>query len=176
MPRMLADKKTTFTVLEDLPEDVNAATAEELNAGQNGSCLVGAAGFYLGAEAPSTTNDGALCEGQEVSVPTAAQHGGSMSVYRFFDKDSKQINIEEDWLFQAVKEFGSVIIAAIRDGKDHDEEYEDGDEYSLYEITVGGAGREADRAGYIKRPLHISVRALAEDRWVGGTPPAAPGP
>src|SRR5699024_12456951 len=71
MPRMLADAKKTIWLLEELPADPNNPTAAEINAGQNASCAVGKDGFNLGAGAPTTTADGALCDEGDLQVPTS---------------------------------------------------------------------------------------------------------
>lgn len=172
MPRMLADKKRTLWVLDEWPEDVDNVDAVTLNEAENASCVVGNSGFTLGAGSPNTENDGALCEGDSAETPTSQTYEASMNVFRFYDHDTGQIIVEEDFLFQALKEFGSTVVLALRDGgKEHDKEAEDGDEVSFYEVTSGGMGRPTDTTGWQKREAHLTVNRAAEDKWVGGVAP-----
>jgi len=84
--------------------------------------------------------------------------------------------VEEDFVFQAFKEFGSEVWVALRDGgKEHTEEAEEGDEVSIYKLIAGGMGRASDTAGWQKREAHVTVADGFEDKWVGGTPPVAGG-
>lgn len=176
MPRMLADKKRTLWLLESLPADPGAPTAEEINGGQVASCSVGNAGFELGAGSPNTVNDGSQCEGESAETPTNKTYNASMNVFRFYDPETGQIAVSEDFLYQAMKEFGSELIFAFRDGgKAHTEDAEDGDEISIYKCTAGGMGRATDTQGWQKRVAHVTVQDAWEDKWVGGTPPVAGG-
>ncbi len=176
MARMLADKKRTLWILEGKPEDPNAPTAEEINGGQNASCSIGNAGFSIGASAPNVENDGSLCEGASAETPTSKTYDASMNIYRFYEPGTKQIDVEEDFVFQAFKEFGSEVWVALRDGgKGHTEEAVDGDEVSIYKLTAGGMGRASDTAGWQKREAHVTVAEGFEDVWVGGEAPAGGG-
>lgn len=173
--RVLADKGISVWMLDGKPEDPEAPTAEEINDGDHIDCVVGT-DFNVGAGSPNTTNDGPLCRGMEQQVPTSATYDATISALRFYNRDTGQIDVESDFFFQAVKEFGSVIWIAVRDGgKDPrlEPDAEDGDEISIYEITSGGAGRASDRSGYQKRVIHAEVSDAYEDKWVGGEPPTA---
>lgn len=175
--RMLADKGRTLWLLEALPEDPNAPDAVEINDGQMASRSVGNAGFNLGSTSPQTVNDGSQCEGDSAETPTAQQYEASMNVFRFYETGTKQIAVEEDFLFQAMKEFGSELVFAFRDGgKPCEEDAVDGDEVSIYEVTVGGMGRATDTTGWQKRTAFLTVNRAWEDKWVGGTPPVVPEP
>ena len=168
MPRMLADAKKTLWLLEELPAEPSEPTAVEINAGQNASCTVGKDGFNLGAGTPTTTSDGALCDEGDLQVPTSKTYEAAMNIYRFFDPQTGQIDPEEDFFFQAAKEFGSELIVAYRDGgKKYDADAEDGDEVSIYVLTAGGMGRATDTGGYTKRVAHFTVTRAFEDVLVG---------
>ena len=163
MVRLLADAKDTLLLLEDMPDDPQNATAADVT-GENVSCSVGKAGFVLGAGAPTTTEDTALCTEGETQIPTAKTYEVTANIYRFFDPETKQIDPEEDFLFQAVKEFGSEIVVAYRQGgKEHTEPAEAGDEWSFYKLVAGGMGRSTETGGYSKRVAHLSVTEAHED-------------
>ena len=173
--RLLADKGTTAWLLPALPEDPENPTVEEVNAGQDISCVV-AADFNIGAGAPTTTEDGALCEGANRQVPTAATHEATINAIRFYNPETRQVDVESDFFFQAVKEFGSEVVVAVRDGGKDPRKFPEavaGDEISVYSLISGGAGRAADRTGYQKRLIHVTVQDAYEDKWVGGEAPAA---
>lgn len=164
MPRMLADAKKALWLLDELPEDPKKPTASEINDGQNAACSVGKSGFNLGAGSPNTESDGALCDEGELQTPTSKTYEAAMNVFRFYDSETGQIDEEEDFLFQALKDFGSEVIVALRDGgKPYDEDAEDGDEVSIYVLTAGGMGRSTDTGGYQKREAHVTVTRAFED-------------
>ncbi|HEY4536435.1 MAG TPA: hypothetical protein VIG71_10790 [Enteractinococcus sp.] len=170
--RLLADKGTTAWLIEK-PADPSKAVSTEINAGQDISCVV-AADFNIGAGAPQTTDDGALCEGANRQVPTAATHEATINAIRFYDPETRQVHVEDDFFFQAVKEFGTEFWVAVRDGGKDPREFPDaveGDEVSIYKLISGGAGRAADRAGYQKRQIHVTVSDAYEDLWVDEAAP-----
>src|SRR5699024_2723354 len=172
MPRMLADARKTLWLLDTLPEDPRNPDASELNAGENASCSVGKAGFNLGAGAPNTESDGALCDEGDLQTPTSKTYEAAMNVYRFYDPETGQIDDEEDFLFQALKDFGSEVILALRDGgKMYDADAESGDEVSIYVLTAGGMGRSTDTGGYQKRVAHVTVTRAFEDVIVASETP-----
>lgn len=162
MARMLADGKDTLILLDEWPTDVRNATIADLG-GTDASCVVGKSGFALGAGAPNTTGDTPLCQEGESQVPTSKTYEATYNIYRYFD-DSGQIDPEEDFFFQAHKDFGSELYLAYREGgKTHDQEPAAGDEWSFYKITAGGMGRNSERDGYSKRVAHVSVAEAVED-------------
>jgi len=165
MARMLADAKTTLILLDELPADPNNPTAAELE-GENASCVVGKAGFSIGAGTPNTEADTPLCTEGESQIPVSKTYEANMNVYRYFDADG-QIDPEEDFFFQALKDFGSEVHVAVREGgKGHKDPIVEGDEVSIYTLIAGGMGRSTDGAGYTKRVAHVTVAAGWEDKTV----------
>ena len=163
MVRLLADAKDTLLLLDEMPEDPRSATTADVQ-GEDASCSVGKAGFTLGAGAPTTTEDTALCTEGETQIPTAKTYEVTANIYRFFDPETQQIDPEEDFFFQAVKDFGSEIVVAYREGgKEHTEPPASGDEWSFYKLVAGGMGRATERSGYSKRVAHLSVVEAYED-------------
>lgn len=174
--RLLADKGISAWLIEK-PADPSKAVAEEINAGQQIACVVGT-DFTIGSGTPNTTEDGPLCSGLGNQIPTSKTLEATISALRFFDKNTKQIHVESDFFFQAVKEFGTEFWIAVRDGgKDPriEPDVVEGDEVSIYHLISGGAGRAADRAGYQKRQIHATVADAYEDLWVDGTAPVPSG-
>lgn len=163
MPRMLADAKTTFILLDELPDDPRNPTVEELE-GENASCVVGKSGFAIGAGAPNTESDTPLCTEGESQIPVSKTYEATFNVYRYFDRETGQIDTEEDFLFQALKDFGSEVHVAVREGgKGYEDPIEAGDEVSIYTLVAGGMGRSTDAGGYSKRVAHVTVSAGWED-------------
>ncbi|HLS02592.1 MAG TPA: hypothetical protein VK054_11545 [Beutenbergiaceae bacterium] len=164
MARMLADAKQTLWLLDEMPEDPKNPTAAEINAGQDISCVIGKAGFNLGSGTSNKEADTPLCTEGETQVPTSKTYEVAMNIYRYFDADTGQIDPAEDFFFQAVKEFGSEVVVALRDGgKAHTEDADAGDEVSLYRLISGGMGRSTDGGGYSKRVADFSVVEGHED-------------
>ena len=169
MARMLADAKTTLILLDALPEDPDNPTVAELE-GENASCVVGKAGFSIGAGTPNTEADTPLCTEGESQIPTSKTYEANMNVYRYFDEDG-QIDPEEDFFFQALKDFGSEVHVAVREGgKGYKDPIVEGDEVSIYTLIAGGMGRSTDGAGYTKRVAHVTVAAGWEDKLVVAGP------
>lgn len=167
MARMLADAKQTLWLLDSMPADPDAPTVAEINAGQDISCVVGKAGFNLGSGTSNKGADTALCTEGETQVPVSKTYEVAMNIYRHFDADTGQIDPVEDFFFQAVKEFGSEVIVAFRDGgKEHTEPAAEGDEVSIYRLVAGGMGRSTDTGGYSKRVADFSVTEAHEDKLV----------
>ena len=167
MVRLLADAKDTLLLLESMPEDPRNATAADV-VGEDASCAVGKAGFVLGAGTPTTSEDTPLCTEGETQIPTAKTYEVTMNIYRFFDPETRQIDPEEDFFFQAVKEFGSEIVIAYRQGgKEHTDPPEAGDEWSFYKLIAGGMGRSTETGGYSKRVAHLTVTEAHEDITLG---------
>lgn len=168
MARMLADGKITMLLLDEWPKDPKKATVADLADAQDASCVVGKSGFGIGAGTPNTEDDTPLCTEGETTIPVSKTYEATMNVYRYFDKDG-QIDEEEDFFFQALKEFGSEVPVAVRDGgKTHDQPPEAGDEWSFYKLISGGMGRATDAAGYSKRVAHVSVVEAEEDVTISG--------
>lgn len=175
---VLADKGITVWLLDGKPEDPFEPTASEINAGEDISCVLGR-DFSVGSGTPQTTDDGPLCQGAGIQVPTAENYEATVSAIRRFIPGTRQIHVEDDFFFQLAKEFGATYWIAVRDGgKDPriDPNAEEGDEVSVYEIMSGGAGRASDRSGYQKNVLHSFVQQAYEYGWVGGTAPTVPSP
>lgn len=163
MARMLADGKITMLLLDEWPKDPKKATVAVLADAQDASCVVGKSGFGIGAGAPNTADDTPLCTEGTVTIPVSKTYEATMNVYRYFDKDG-QIDEEEDFFFQALKEFGAEIPVAVREGgKTHDQPPAAGDEWSFYKLVAGGMGRSTDGEGYTKRVAHVSVSDAYED-------------
>ena len=169
---VLADKGITVWWLDGKPTDPFAPTAEDIN-GQNIECVLGR-DFNIGSTTPQTTDDGPLCQGAGVQVPTGTLWAATMSAIRKYDPTTRQIHVADDAFYQAAKELGSELWIAVRDGGKNpliDPDAEEGDEVSIYRVLFGQAGRSSDRAGYQKRQLYPFVQEAFEDVWVGGTEP-----
>src|SRR5690625_723071 len=139
MARVLADAKTTLILHDELPENPNNPTAAELE-GQNASCVVGKAGFGIGAGTPNTEADTPLCTEGESQIPVSKTYEANMNVYRYFDAEG-QIDPEEDFFFQALKDFGSEVHVAVREGgKGHKDQLVEGGEVVIYTMIAGGLG------------------------------------
>jgi len=168
MARMLADGKTTMLLLDEWPENPRTATVADLADAQDASCVVGKSGFGIGAGSPNTAEDTPLCTEGDTTIPVSKTYEATMNVYRYFNKDG-QIDEEEDFFFQALKEFGAEVPVAIREGgKTHEQPPEAGDEWSFYKLVSGGMGRATDGEGYTKRVAHVSVSDAAEDVVISG--------
>lgn len=168
MPRMLADAKDTLILLDEWPADPRNATVADLQ-GTNASYVVGKSGFNLGAGAPNSESDTPLGTEGDMTLPVSKTYEATMNVYRYFDPDTGQIDAEEDFFFQALKEFGSEVPVAYREGgKDPEQPPAEGDEWSFYKLMSGGMGRSTERTGYTKRVANVTIIDAVEDVTITG--------
>ena len=134
-PRTFAEQHRKITVLTAPPtEALDALTVTTLEAGMDASCRVTQEGTRFAATASETLNQPAVCEPASASVPARSNFEASMGVFRYFDETNPgAADPEGDVLFQALKVKGTPVYVVERlSGKDWDEEWEAGDEYSVF--------------------------------------------
>lgn len=167
-PRTFADQHRKITVLTAPPtEPIGALTVATLEAGIDASCRVTQEGTRFAATASETLSQPAVCEPSSASVPARSNFEASMGVFRYFDETNPgAADPEADVLFQAVKHKGTPVYVVERlSGKDWDEEWATGDEYSVFAVTTDNWQRQSDpHAGYI----HVTIPLTVQDAELNG--------
>ena len=151
--RTLASKRERWVGLTTRPADPNAVTAEELNAGVRMECDL-LPDSRLSAAGSVTVSEGSLCEGTS-NRPTEQQFEGTMTMFRMYDPDTGQ-PVEHD-AFELVRDWGTGLHIATSKGVSFEEDFEDGQEYSLFELTTDNTQDPSDRGAYIKQTIPLFV-------------------
>ncbi|VXA92371.1 hypothetical protein [Citricoccus sp. K5] len=172
-PRTFAEQRRKITVLTAPPtEPLGALTVATLTAGMDAACRVAQEGTRFAATASETLNQPAVCEPSSASVPARSNYEGSIAVFRYFDETNPgAADPTGDVLFQALKVKGTpVYVVESLTGKDWDEEWEAGDEYSVFAVTTDNWQRQADpHAGYIHVTIPLTVQDAELNGVVAGT-------
>lgn len=161
MPRSLADGRTKFTLLTTRPENPQAPTASELNAGIDASCAVLASDFNFGAAASDKLNEGALCEDSNANTSTRSNFVANFTLFRYYDETGESAAEEGDDAFQAVKVKGTTLWAyGRRSPKRSTEDWETGDEiFQGAEISTDNLLPPSDMGGWIKWRQEADVQS-----------------
>lgn len=116
-------------------EDVNAPTAEELNAGENISCAITSSDYTLGWTERDTDDSKSLCDDSNVSTPIYKNYEGNLTFFRDADRENAEsvYNIAYE-LFITPLQPGYLVE---RVGKPADDPYETGDEVSVFYFLSG---------------------------------------
>ena len=147
--KTLADENYKISLSVTPPADMAAMTAVELNEMLDASCLLAANGTRLSATASDTISDPAICQSANASVPGSSNYEASLVPFAYF-LDGKYV-VEDNPVFEMVRERGATIYAYTRRGPAHDEPWDTGDIYSAFELVTDWP-TESDGAGWIKYP------------------------
>ena len=157
MPKTLADARTRISIMTVKPANPRAATVAELTAGIDGSCRVLKDDYRMSAVASDTVPDTELCsEGNAVTFG-ASNYEASITPFWYLDEDGKSDALE-DVVYQALKEKGTTVWIAEREGPRYDEAWAAGDTYELYEVVTDNPQKPSTRGGYIKRTIPLGVQ------------------
>lgn len=170
--KSLADGRTKLAILATAPADPTAPTVDELNDGIDASCRIAKTGYTLGPTTSETINDPELCVDVNSTVYGASNFEGNFAVFRYYDDESGQIDVEGDEVYQALKTKGTEVWLVERESaKKSEAEWEAGDEVSVYRVLLDNPQKSSDRTGYIKSTIVPAVQAGYLDAVVAaGTP------
>ena len=157
MPAMLADGRLRLRLLSEKPADPRAVTAAEANAGEKLECRILKSDYRLSPTASDTVPDTLLCaEGNAVTFG-ASNYEGSITPVRMLDEDGLA-DPDNDVAWDAAKKKGPKLWLLESEGRAHEEDFETGDEYSLYEADTDNPQAPTDRTGWIKRTVPLGVQ------------------
>lgn len=170
MPETMSKDKTRIAVLTIEPADPEFPTKEELNAGLRADNRVLRSDFQFSAADPTTFTEPAVSSPLEVEIPDQRKYVSKLTLWRYFDTETGNADLDDDELFQAMKVDGTTLWQyARRNGKLADEPWDDDDEIYLgAKIVTGSPQQPTDLAGYVKVTIPTFVREAWEYTSVGG--------
>lgn len=116
-------------------EDINAPTAEELNAGENITCAITSADYTLGWTERDTDDSKSLCDDSNVETPIYKNYEADLTFFRDSDRENNESVYNTVYeLFKIPRQRGLLVE---RVGKNADAEYVDGDEVSVFDFLSG---------------------------------------
>ncbi|WP_258933198.1 hypothetical protein [Nesterenkonia pannonica] len=165
MGRRLSQGRIKLTILEDKPENPERPTAEELNAGHDGSADIDMPSFVFTAADSDTSPNTKLVSRSQTQMVTNRNHEASMRVERGFtaggDTDSDDATAQK-----FIDNVGSELWVYKREtGKWSSDEWEDGDIYDM------GGSFEVDlpKRGALEGNIAFDVRLLPRQVYDNGT-------
>lgn len=151
MARVLADERIKFSILTSAPADVTNPTETELNAGIDASCLIFADDFTWTATDSERVGERALCEGSASESPGIGNYDLGLTLWRWYDEETGEVDAEADVVFDALKAKGSTVyMYCRRSGKRHSEAWASGDEIQLGGSVTVDRLQVPDNTGFIK--------------------------
>lgn len=168
MPATLADGRLRVRFLTTAPAEPGAVTATEANAGEKLECRILKSDFRLSATASDTVADTVLCSEGNATTFGASNYEGSVTVLRYLD-GTGAAEVDNDIAWELLKEKGTTGYVVVSEGKHHEEDFVDGDEYDLFEVVTDTPQMPTDRGGFIKRTVPLGVQRA----WLNRTIAAA---
>jgi len=157
--KTLADKRIKLSVMTVPPADMNALTVAELTAGIDAASMNAASSYRFSPSASDTVNDPAVDEESTASVPGGSNYEGTLAPFWYLDNGA--YTAADNPMFEAVKEKGSEVWVAEREGKLESEPWAAGDVYSVYHFITDNPQRPTDRGGWVKRIVPGQVQDAA---------------
>lgn len=158
MPFTPGDGRQKVTVLQTKPEDLEAVTATEANAGTDAQWHILKSDFRLSPTASTTHNDTPLgAKGQHTHY-AQSQAEGNVTPFRDLDETGKPVtDSETEAVFELFKVKNTQLWVMTRLGPDADEDWAADDEYSIYEVRPDEMQDPTDMTGFIKYPTPLGV-------------------
>lgn len=171
MPRTLADGKTKFTVLLIEPNNPDAPTAAELNAGIDASPTILTSDFGWGATDSEKVAEKALSEANNANAIGAGNYTAGFSLWRLFDAVTGAPDTANEDLWVALQERGVTFWGYAREtGKESAEAWATGDEIFLGAEAINDTPQPpSDRGGFIKRRIPIEIQRAYDNIVVAAT-------
>lgn len=167
MPAVLADGRRRVRLLTTRPNDPSAVTVTEAEAGIKAECRILKSDYSLGATGSETVNDSVLCAEGNATTYGASNYSGSMTPIRYFTPEGT-LDTEGDVVFEALREKGTTIYVLDSEGWHHEDAFEAGQEYDLYEVVTDNPQKPSDRGGFVKRVVPLGVQQAWENRVIAG--------
>ena len=157
MPKLLADGRIALVALTEPPAKLDAPTVAELEKGTRLECRINKADYTLGATGSSTIDEQELCKTGEAKDFGPANYEGTLTVFRYMDRDGKA-NAQEAIAWELLQTKGTHLWLAEREGPVASVPFEAGQEVSVYEVNTDQPQKPSDRnAGNVKRIIPLSV-------------------
>lgn len=159
---MLADKRTALYLLAGEPADPSAPTVADFEDAINVADKVAAADTYLRPTGSEQVKDPLLSGGAQNAFGSS-NYEGSINVVRFLDETGVPDDTE-DMLYTAVKEKGTTLWFALREGPVWNTTPAAKQEVSVFQVITDDPQSPQTREGYIKRRVPLAVAEAWLDR------------
>lgn len=160
MPRSLADGHTKFTILTTEPNDPEAPTVTELNAGIDASDRILASDFTFGATDSDKISEKSLAAENNANALGAGNFQCAFTPFRYFDATTGAVDATGDTVFAAAKVKGTELwVYGRRTGKKADAVWAASDEIFLgAHVITDEPQPPSDLGGYIKARIPTEVQ------------------
>jgi hypothetical protein len=162
MPRTIADKRERWVILTTAPDDPEAVTAAEANAGIRAECHLLASASTLSATGSDTVSERSFCEAANANVPTTGNGEGTLTVFRDLDPDTGLPEASGDEIFAALIPKGAEVHILKSKGPLHTEDFAAGHPYDLFKVVTDNKQDPSERGGYVKDVIPLFV----QDMWL----------
>src|SRR3972149_2098178 len=150
--KSLADGHSKITILTTKPTNPFVPTLAELAAGIDISSAVLAPDFTWGATDSDKVNEKALDTTNNANAIGASNFAAGLTLFRYFDAVSGEIDATADVAFQTLKAKGTTVYGYVREnGKLSTAAWAAGDEATYLEVLTDNPQRPPNAGGYIKR-------------------------
>lgn len=164
----MADKRERWVILTTAPENPNAVTAAEANAGLRAECDLLASGTTLSPTASDTINERSFCESSNAAVPTTGNAEGSLTVFRDLDPDTGLPVASGDAIFAALVPKGAEVHILRSKGPLHTEDFAAAHPYDLYRVVTDNKQDPSERGGYVKDVIPLFVQDFWLNKKIAG--------
>lgn len=153
MPRSLADGHEKIAVLIEEPNNPDAPTVTELNAGIDAACAIMASGWTFGPTDSESFAEPAVCDLDNPETYGRSNGTFSASLFRYFATATPgQADAVPDALFAALKTKGSrVWVYARKTAKESTEAWAVDDEIRYGAEVLTDTPQDSEPGGFIKR-------------------------
>lgn len=160
MPRSLAEGRTKFTILTTKPADPAAPTVTELNAGIDISCAILSSDFAWSATDSDKVAEKALCTEGNANAIGASNYSAGVTLFRYFDAETKNAHSTEDAAFAALKAKGTTFWGyARKTAKKSTEAWAASDEIYLGGEAITDLPQEpSDMGGWTKKRVPMEIQ------------------
>ncbi len=164
--KTLADGNVAFFLLPTAPDNPDAITVAEIEAGINYSKQVLASDFDLGPTGSDSIAEKDLAARGNAQVFGPSNYGGGFTAFRYFDPETGLADEDDDSLFAAVKTKGTTLhVVTIENAKDAIADRGAGEEYRYYEVLTDDPVR-GERTGFQKMRINTAVQRAALDKKI----------
>ncbi len=145
-------------------EDINAPTAEELNAGTNISCAISQNDFTLAFSERDTNDEKSLCDDSNVQTPVYKNYEGSLTAFRDADIENNESVYNQFYeLFRTPLQNGYLVS---RVGYPADEEYEDGQDVQIFFFQSGDPVNVHNNGEPVKMTVNFFPQGRSSNGYV----------
>lgn len=155
MPKTLAEEHIALVAFEEPPANPAAITVTEWNAAIRLECRI--LDYRLSPTDSETLQQSEFCEGSNAQVPTKSNYEGSITPFRYL-LPTGLTDPTNDIAWEMLKEKGTTLYLADREGPMHDAVGAAGQEYSYYEVITDNPKVPSERSGFQRREQTLYVQ------------------